>query len=29
LVKKEKLFVMAERGKRTGSEECWADLANN
>jgi len=28
-VKKEKLFVMAERGKRTGSEECWAGLANN
>jgi len=28
-VKKEKLFVMAEQGKRTGSEECWADLANN
>jgi hypothetical protein len=28
-VKKEKLFVMVERGKRTGSEECWADLANN
>ena len=29
LVKKEKLFVMVERGKRTGSEECWADLGNN
>jgi len=28
-VKKEKLFVMAERGKRVGSEGCWADLANN
>jgi len=28
-VKKEKLFVMEERGKRTGSEECWADLVNN
>jgi len=28
-VKKEKLFVMAEQGKRIGSEECWADLANN
>jgi len=28
-VKKEKLFVMVERGKRAGYEECWADLANN
>jgi len=28
-VKKEKLFVMVEQGKRIGSEECWADLANN
>jgi len=28
-VKKEKLFVMVEQGKRTDFEECWADLANN
>jgi len=28
-VKKEKVLVMVELGKRTGSEECWADLANN
>jgi len=28
-VKKEKLFVMVELGTRAGSEECWADLANN
>jgi len=29
LVEKEKFFVMAERGKRAGSEKCLVDFANN